>query len=158
MEKIVFESPIYNDEYEMLIYRSDIIRVIPHQLYRFVISLKSCKGPSKITPTLTLPLKKGNLKVGNENYNYMVSTYNSKENPICVVDVLSETGIVDISYHCENMDYRNRPYWGSSKILRPLGMIKEDISPSKVIYHCTDMKSGLFDSYIFILEWFVVRE
>lgn len=98
------------------------------------------------------------MRINNKKYDYMISTCNSEENPVCVVDVLSETGIVDVSYHCENMDYRKKTYWGSSKILRPLGMKKEVISPTKFIYHCTDMKSGLFDRYVFSVEWHVIRD
>ena len=74
MRKLVIEKPIYNNEYEMQIYRSDIIKVIPNQFYRFVIFLESYKGDSKITPTITLPFKKGIMRINNKKYDYMIST------------------------------------------------------------------------------------
>lgn len=155
-EKSITITSIYSNEYEDEVYRSDILEVIPNQLYKMVITLESCDEITKIIPTITMPKKKGFMKVRGETYFDMISICNSMEKPICEVEILSELGYIDISYHCEKIDHRNKPYWGSSKILRPLGMKKEIISSSKVRYYCTDMKSGLFDRYIFTLEWFAI--
>ena len=151
--KMATIAPIYNNEYEDKVYRSDVLEIMPNQLYKLVITLESSHEIAKIIPTITIPKRKGFMKVCGETYSDMVSLCNSMEKPVCEMEILSELGYIDISYHCEKVDYRNKPYWGSGKILRPLGMKKEILSSSKVRYCCTDMNSRLFDRYIFTLEW-----
>lgn len=144
---------IYNQEYEFLVLRADIISIEPSQPYRLVITWESCNGSSEITPTITLPSKKGWIKSKSHTNSFMLSTCNNANHPTCEIEFLSELGYIDISFHCKITDYRNVPYWGSSKILRKTGMKKEVISETKHRYFCVDNDSGDFDCYVFSVEW-----
>ena len=145
-------TPLFNDEYDFPVFRADILSVIPNEKYRMLICWE--KGDClDITPTITLPMKKGHMLYKGEMIEYMLSTCNTPTNPTSEIEIVSTSGFVDISYHCRTTDYRGISYWGSSKVLRNLGMRREVVSPSKMRYMCTDLASRDFSCYIFTIEW-----
>lgn len=138
---------------ELSLLKSDIIELIPNQVYRFIISYESGSSAGRITPTVTLPEKKGYMILKGQRVPFMLSTCNSPEHPSSEVTIMSELGKIDISFHCKTRDHRGTPYWGSSKVLRPLGMKKEEISPTKVRYSCTNLAEDSLGCYVFTVEW-----
>ncbi|MGM9634641.1 MAG: hypothetical protein ACI3YE_00655 [Candidatus Avispirillum sp.] len=148
-----FPIPIYNEEYDCDVLRSDVIRIIPDKVYKFIITLETTNGEYKLIPTITLPEKKGYMKTKQADGLYMLSPMLSSTHSVCEIELLSELGCIDISYHCEAYDHRNKAFWGSSKLFRPLGMKKEIVSPNKVRYYCTDLHSDSFEQMVFTTEW-----
>ena len=148
---------VLNEEYPYEVYRSDVIAVIPHRRYLLRVTLETVGWEGIITPTITVPRKKGYVEYGGEKH-YMLSTCNTSQIPVEEVIVMSESGCIDISYHCKTQDYRKVPFWGSSKVMRPLGMKKEILSPTKNRYHCTNMEFGKFGAYQFTVQWILIPE
>ena len=153
---VVLPRPILNNEYDFEVLRSDIISIVANQKYKLIVTYESSEGVTPIIPTITLPSKKGFMKTAQKDDLYMLSPAIDLEHSVCEIELLSQLGCIDISYHCETIDYRNKSFWASSKLLRGLGMKKEFISTSKVRYSCTDIDSGLFDRFVFTIEWFIV--
>lgn len=157
--------PIYNDNFGCSVLRADCIIMDPKVLYLITVTMESCHTASRITPTISVPLRKGNIKTNELVYNidhvampkngkiYVLSTCNSKDHPTSQVEYYSDLGCLEVSYDCEITDHRGYKYWGSSKMIRDLGMQKEQVSNSKVIYKCNDVNHKTFESYIFSVEW-----
>lgn len=133
--------------------RSDVINIMPNRCYNLIITFEGGACAEDITPTITLPQKKGYMMLNKKKYPFMLSTCNNATHQVSRIEVLSELGCIDVSYHCKTRDYRDVMFWGSSKVLRHLGMKKQVLSPRKTRYYCTDIDGSRFDCYIFSVEW-----
>jgi hypothetical protein len=155
----------YHEVYGYPILRSDCIEILAKKQYRIIVTLNEYNTPLKITPTITVPLGQGYVMSNATVYNaehqivsrnkkiVMLSTCNNLANPVSELQYYSDLGVVDVSFHCELKDHRGTPFMGSSKVIYPLGMKKEYVSESKVIYRCNDMDHQSFDCYAFSVEW-----
>lgn len=164
-KKWLATHPMYNEILGCSILRADCISMNPKIPYFITVKLESCHTLSRITPTISVPLRKGYMKVSGSVYNidrvavppnekiYILSTCNSEDHPTSQVEYYSDLGCLEVSYDCEVTDHRGFKYWGSSKMIRGLGMQKEQISASKVLYRCNDITHQTFDSYVFSVEW-----
>ena len=146
------ENLVSIQENKMPKYHSDVIYIEPNCRCRIIITWESSNGKTEITPTVTIPKKKGWIKSRCYDKSFMLSTSNSAAHPVCEIEVFSELGYMDISYHCKVNDYRNISYWASSKILQWAGMKKESLTPTKNRYYCAD-EFGDLCGYVFTVEW-----
>lgn len=164
-KKWLATHPVYNEILGCSILRADCISIDPKIPYLITVKMVSNDKLLRITPTISVPLKKGYIKTNDLVYNinhvtvpqnekiYMLSTCNTYDHPTSEMEYYSDLGCFEISYDCEITDHRGCKYWGSSKMIRGLGMQKEQISDSKVIYRCNDVTHKIFESYIFSIEW-----
>ena len=146
-------QPVCNSEYDRAILRSDVLCVTPGQCYKLVITFEKGDCNKRITPTVTIPNKDGYIKIPGQKRLFMFSPCNNSSNPRYEMLVMSQTGKIDISYHCEIKDHRGISYLGSSKMLRRSGMRLEVLAPRKNRYYCTDELGERFDCYVFTVEW-----
>ena len=164
-KKWLATHPMYNEILGGSILRADCISINPKIPYFINIKMVRNDKLLRITPTIAVPLRKGYIKTNGPVYNidhvnvpqnekiYVLSTCNSHAHPTSEVEYYSDLGCIEISYDCEIVDHRGYKYWGSSKMIRGLGMQKEQISDSKMIYRCNDVTQKTFESYIFSVEW-----
>ena len=164
-KKWLATHPIYNDNFGCSVLRADCIIIDPKVAYLLTVKMESNNTSLRITPTISVPLRKGYMKVNGSVYNvdrivvpqnekiYILSTCNSEEHPTSQMEYYSDLGCLEVSYDCEVTDHRGYKYWGSSKMIRGLGMQKEQVSNSKVMYKCNDVIHKTFESYIFSVEW-----
>ena len=164
-KKWLATNPLYNENLGCSILRADCITIDPNLSYLVNITLIHNNSLSRITPTILVPLRKGYIKAFDPVYNidhvtlpknkaiYVLSTCNSNDHPTSLIEYRSDLGCIEISFDCEIADHRGFKYWGSSKMVRGLGMQREQISDSKIIYRCNDVSHTTFDSYVFSVEW-----
>ena len=164
-KKWLATHPMYSEIFGDSILRADCISIKPKVPYLITIKLVCKDTLSRITPTIVVPLRKGYIKTTSPTYDidhvaipkkdkiYVLSSCNSDTHPTSEMEYYSDLGCIEISYDCELTDHRGYKYWGTSKMIRGLGMQKEQVSDSKVIYRCNDVTRKTFDSYVFCVEW-----
>ena len=156
-------TPAYNDILNYSLLSQDIIDIEANKKYHINVRLLSSTTRNEITPTFSIPLKKGNIiynglledlygHISKDKRIYILSTNNSVSHPDCEFDIISYLGKLAISLNCVMYDHRGISYLGSSN-MHKIGFLRNEISENKIVYSCCDLDSTIPDKYSFLVEW-----
>lgn len=152
---------IYNESLGYPYLNTDIISLLPENLYCIKIQIEEKKYPGRILPIVQVPLGKGSIKTGGTLANYkgnintkpvkMLGCLIDTENTTIEFSYKSQFGALCVSYECEFYDekqkliIRKNSNTGDSRY----AMIKKVVSDNKMLYFCKEPLGNAFDGLIF---------
>lgn len=134
----------------------DTLKLSPKVKYNITVRLISSCSKHTLTPTFSVPHGSGHIQWtegGATEKAKMLSTANSKDEPVSCFLFQSEQGIMAVNYHYKTRDHRGAEFWNSSTIDDRLAMKKTAVKENEVIYSCTDIDGDGFDKYVFSVSW-----
>lgn len=134
----------------------DILKMSPEVKYNITVRLISSCSKHTLTPTFSVPHGSGHIQWtegGATEKAKMLSTANSKGEPVSCFSFKSEQSLMAVTCHYQTQDHRGAEFWNSSTIDDRLAMKKTAVKENEVIYSCTDTNGGGFDKYVFSVSW-----